>query len=388
MRFKKLFCAAIFCLVAPLCFFAEFYSSSYYGWNLDLPEGFVLKDASNDGLSFYLEHEFMKVRTAIKMYPTDRYERSDLAMEEVLNKLNADGEIDGFMWNGRQTSIAQYSFQLPGNDTAQAGWGLSVTTTANPIHLVVLCYADKSVSNDCQQFLLSALDSLCVEQKDFRLPGPVTSYAFNSDETQDIKIKIGQKEIYAQIPAQAKESGRFVIDREFSVLTLYAKQKQWKEAWQRYYRTIFREAYSRLDNAALAILAALKTEAMTKNPQNPNVEICKKLLAWTQDFSYARKQDTSDFNDLSSVLQNQGSDCDSRALLLCVLMERYGVKTELFISGIYSHALFGVDLPYPGARITVDGTDYLLCETTAPVDMGLVAQEQSDTNKWIPVDLP
>ena len=388
MRFKKLFWAAFFCLLAPLSFFAEFYSSSYYGWNLDLPEGFVLKDASDDGRSFYLEHEFMKVRVAIKMNSADDYERSDLAMEDILNKLNADGEIDGFMWNGRQTSIAQYSFQIPGNKTPQAGWGISVTTEAKPVHLVVLCYADKDVAGDCQQFILSAIDSLCVQEKDFRLPGPVTSYAFNSEQTQNAKIKIAQKDIYATIPEQAKESGRFVIDREFSVLTLYAKQKQWKEAWQRYYRTIFRESYSRLDSAAAAIESALKTQALTKNPQNPNVEICKNLLAWVQGFDYARKQDTSDFNDLASVLQNKGSDCDSRALLLCVLMEHFGAKTELFISGVYSHALFGIDLPYPGARITVDGTDYLLCETTAPVDMGLVAQEQSDTNKWIPVDLP
>ena len=388
MNCKKLLWAAFFCLVAPLCFFAEFYSSSYYGWNLDLPEGFALKDSSSDGLSFYLEHEFMKARVAIKMYQTERYERSDLAMEDVLNKLGADGEIDGFMWNGRLASIAQYSFQIPGNDTAQAGWGVSVTTEKNPIHLVVLCYADKSVANDCQQFILSAVDSLCVEQKDFRLPGPVTSYAYNSAESQAAKIKIGQKEIYAELLTQAKDSGRFVIDREFSVLTLYAKQKHWKEAWQRYYRAIFREAYSRLDNAAAAIYNALKSEAMTKNPQKPSVEICKKLLAWVQGFGYARRQDSSDFNDLSSVLQNKGSDCDSRALLLCVLMEHYGVKTELFISGEYSHALFGVDLPHSGARITVDGIDYLLCETTAPVDMGLVAQEQSDSSKWIAVDLP
>lgn len=382
-------------LLAFLLFFffsfslgAEFYSSTYYGWTLDLPEGFFVKDASSDGRSFYLEHEFMKVRIAVNMYPAERYERNDLAMEDVLNKLKADGEIDGFMWNGRHTSIAQYSFQLPGNNTPQAGWGLSATTEKHPAHFVFLCYADKDVSNDCQQFILSAVDSICLNQNDFRLPGAVTSYAFNSAETKDVKIKLGQKEIYAALPAQAQESGRFVIDREFSVLTLYAKQKQWKEAWQRYYRLVFREAYSRLDSASQAIHAALKTEAMTKNPQNPNVEICKRLVAWTQDFGYQRNQDTSDLNDLSSVLQNKGSDCDSRALLLCVLMEHYGVKTELFVSGVYSHALFGVDLPYPGARITVDGTDYLLCETTAPVDMGLVAQEQSDTAKWIPVDLP
>ena len=388
MRLLKLLAACALFVFAPLALSAEFYSSSYYGWNFDLPEGFVLKDASRDGLSFYLEHEFMKVRCAIKMYPLENYERSDLAMEDVLNKLKADGEIDGFDWNGRRASVAQYEFKIPGNQTAQAGWGICATTLQNPIHLVFLCYADKDVSNDCQQFILSAVDSLCLEKADFRKPGPITSYAYNSAEKQEAAIKLGDEEIYAELPAQAKESGRFVIDREFSVLTLYAKQKQWKEAWQRYYRTIFREAYSRLDAAALAIYRALKIGALEKNPKNPNVAVCKSLLEWVQGFDYQRRQDTSDFNDLASVLQNLGSDCDSRALLLCVLMEHYGVRTELFISGIYSHALFGVDLPYPGARITSDGTDWLLCETTAPVDMGLVAQEHSETANWIPVDLP
>ncbi len=111
MRVFKIFSLAILFVFAPLSLFAEFYSSSYYGWNFDLPEGFVIKDASDDGMSFYMEHEFMKVRAAIKMYPLESYQRSDLAMEEVLNKLNADGEIDGFVWNGRQASIAQYEFK-------------------------------------------------------------------------------------------------------------------------------------------------------------------------------------------------------------------------------------------------------------------------------------
>ena len=129
-----------------------------------MPEGFVLKEASDDGLSFYLEHEFMKVRVAIKMYPLERYERNDLAMEDVLNKLNADGEIDGFEWNGRRVSIAQYEFKLNGSDMAQAGWGISATTEQKPVHLVVLCYSDKNVSDDCQQFILSAVDSLCLSK--------------------------------------------------------------------------------------------------------------------------------------------------------------------------------------------------------------------------------
>ena len=36
----------------------------------------------------------------------------------------------------------------------------------------------------------------------------------------------------------------------------------------------------------------------------------------------------------------------------------------------------------------VNATDFILGETTAKVDFGLIAKEHRDTNKWIPVDLP
>lgn len=367
---------------------AEFFSSSYQGWTLDLPEGFAVKDAGEDGLSYYLEHEFMKTRLAVRLYPENAYARNDLAMEEVLNRLNADGEIDGFLWRGRQASVASYSFQLPGNNVSQSGWGVSLTIPEKKFHIVILCYSDKDVAEDSQQFILSCIDSVCIEPSDFRAPGVITSYAFNSEEREDVQLSIGGKKVWTTLPKEARDEGRFVIDREFSVLTLYVKQKQWKEAWQRYYRMIFRASYSMLDAAAKDIHAALYPAALAENSDNANLEICRKLLGTVQGFSYNRRQDKSDFNDLAGVLQNKGSDCDSRALLLCVLMEHYGVKTELFVSMAYSHALFGVDLPYKGAHISVDGTNYLLCETTAPVDMGLVAQEHGDTSKWIEVDLP
>ncbi len=385
--FKSLVLVFIITLV-PALSHAEFFSSSYYGWMLDLPEGFKVTEAAKDGLSYYLEHSFMKVRVAIQMYSMEKYKENNLAMEDVLNKLNADGEIDSFLWRNRPAAIATYKFRLSENLPSQAGWGIALTLPEKEMHMVVLCYADSDVADDCQQFISSCLDSVALDKKDLRLPGILTSYAYDSDKKEEIQITLDGKKIFTSIPQNAKEAGRFVIDREFSVLTLYAKQKEWKEAWQRYYRLIFRQAYSTLDCAAESICKALYCKAASQNPETTSLEICRKLLNWVQDFSYARKQDKSDFNDLTSVLQNQGSDCDSRSLLLCVLMEHYGVKTELFVSGVYSHAVFGVNLPYKGARIEVDGVNYLLCETTAPVDMGLIAQEQRDTKNWIGVDLP
>ena len=255
--FKTIFAAilslAFFCGAA----FAELFSSSHYGWTLDLPEGFYLSDATDDGLSYFFEHDFMKARLAIKIFPKGKFLRNDLAMEDALNKLNADGEIDGFSWRDRHVSVATYSFQIPGNQTAQSGWGVSASLPKSGADIVVLCYADSENSDDIQQFIVSALDSIVIEESDWRKPGIITSYAFPSGQKKDVAIQIDGKDIFTKIPAEASDSAKFVIEREFSVLTLYAARKNWKEAWQRYYRLIFREAYSRLDDAARDIYDAL-----------------------------------------------------------------------------------------------------------------------------------
>lgn len=383
-------CFAAFFSLAVLCAAsrAELFSSSHYGWTLDLPEGFFLSDATDDGRSYFFEHDFMKVRLAIKLFPRGTFERNDLAMEDTLTKLNADGEIDGFLWRKRHVSVANFSFHIPGNKTAQSGWGISANLPKSGADIVVLCYADSEKANDVQQFIISALDSIVIEEDDWRNPGLITSYAFPSRQKKDVAIQIDGTNIFTNIPGEASDSANFVIEREFSVLTLYAARKNWKEAWQRYYRLIFREAYSRLDDAAQDIRKALGAGSPGAQTPQSKFEMLKKLLAWVQDFRYNRNQNASDFNDLASVLQDEGSDCDSRSLLLCVLMEHYGVKSELFISKEYSHAVCGFDVPGNGAKITVDGTNYLLCETTAHVEPGLVAQEHSDTGKWIGVDLP
>ena len=118
------------------------------------------------------------------------------------------------------------------------------------------------------------------------------------------------------------------------------------------------------------------------------MELIQILLDWVQDFKYRRDSKGTDFTPVTASVQGVGSDCDSRSLLMCILLEHMGIKSELFISREYSHSVFGLAVRHNGALINVDGTDFVLGETTAKVNFGLIAQEQSDTKKWIPVDLP
>ena len=71
---------------------------------------------------------------------------------------------------------------------------------------------------------------------------------------------------------------------------------------------------------------------------------------------------------------------------MCIILKQNGIDTSLFISREYSHAVYGAELNAEGAKIKVGEKEFLLGETTVKnLKPGLIAQDQNDTEKWIPV---
>lgn len=372
---------------------AEYFSFDEFNFTMDLPEGFELSEMDESGDAFFFETKILPVKFALKLYDAEERGTAEGVMNGMFSQLMASGQTEQVNWYGRNCTISNFQFYNMSDRKQYSGWALciQVPLRENPgkkIDMLFMTYADSAVSRDCDQFMLSILDSVCFCREDFRRPGPVTAFAFPRTETAAIHIAVAGEDIYPSLEKDAAERSRFVIDREFAVLKLYANHKKWKEAWQRYYRLIFKESYSALDDTAGCIYRALLPKAQRISSGGTQLEIIKMILDWIQDFEYSRDRQNADFTAVTAAIQNFPSDCDSRSMLMCILAEHFGIPSKLFISREYSHAVFGLALDSPGAKIACDGTDYLLGETTAKVSIGLIAKEQSDTEKWIAVDLP
>lgn len=224
----------------------------------------------------------------------------------------------------------------------------------------------------------------------FILQEIITTYAFPRNNPKNVSVSIGGKIINTQIDADDNVANQFVIDCEFAVLSLYANDKKWQEAWKRYYRMIYKDSYGRLKKVAFDINAQI--EPIIKKSDNQEFAIDEMLLNWVQNFDYKRdnrKKTSSDFTNLIDTFLGGGSDCDSRSMLMCVLLKNIGIDSVLFVSREYSHAVYGADINSWGAKINVEGKEYLLGETTAKdIKPGLIAKEFSDTSKWIPIVFP
>ncbi|MBR7064647.1 MAG: hypothetical protein IKI31_05845, partial [Treponema sp.] len=288
-----------------------------------------------------------------------------------------------------ECALGMFSFQL--ENKKNEGWALSVLLPSTNAHLVLLCYSPEENSESCQAFIISTLNSLAIDRGSYYESGVITSFAFPKNDEKKIELSIEDKKIESAINEIDSAAQDFLINLEYNVLTLYANHPKWKEAWQRYYRMIYRDTYGRLKRTAFDIYNALYFDAEDKNINNASYEYANTLLKWTQKFNYGRKKNNADFTSPIDAILGQGSDCDTRSLLLCVLLENSGIKSCLFVSREYGHAIFGLDVKNESekenARIKVSEKNFLLGETTASVNLGLIAKDMSDTKKWIPVEL-
>ena len=377
---KIIYCLILF-FVGISVSFAEILNSPTWGYSVDLPEEFVLVD-KNGADSYMFENAFVSSTVILKAYKKEKFSSSLEAMETVMKQLGAEFECAETDWRNTDCIISQFAFNLGG--ASNTGWAVSSLLQDSKGYVVMLCYTPTEVFYDLEQFVISCVDSLCIDYGSYYSPGPLTSFAFPKGEVQNHTVEIAGEKIDFPLNSSDIEADRFVVEREYSVLSLYQDSEMWVEAWQRYYRQVYKNAYSRLKIAAFNIYNRL---IKTCESENPDIELTQKLLSWTQGFDYVRDFTSTDFTPITASITGTGSDCDSRAMLLACLLHHMNYDTCLFVSAEFSHSLFGIVLDKAGAKINIDGRQFLLGETTAQVDIGLVPANMNQTDKWIFVEL-
>lgn len=377
---KIIYCLILF-FVGISVSFAEILNSPTWGYSVDLPEEFVLVD-KNGADSYMFENAFVSSTVILKAYKKEKFSSSLEAMETVMKQLGAEFECAETDWRNTDCIISQFAFNLGG--ASNTGWAVSSLLQDSKGYVVMLCYTPTEVFYNLEQFVISCVDSLCIDYGSYYSSGPLTSFAFPKGEVQNHTVEIAGEKIDFTLDSSDIEADRFVVEREYSVLCLYQDSEMWVEAWQRYYRQVYKNAYSRLKIAAFNIYNRL---IKTCESENPDIELAQKLLSWTQGFDYVRDFTSTDFTPITASITGTGSDCDSRAMLLACLLHHMNYDTCLFVSAEFSHSLFGIVLDKAGAKINIDGRQFLLGETTAQVDIGLVPANMNQTDKWIFVEL-
>ena len=398
----------LFLFICPLIFSSPLYSSRW-GFSIDLPEGYEYTDGDKqDKFSF---ENAAGAKFDLIVYYADNgksapYASTEALAKDVQRRLNSKGTIDSFEYRQKKVYIMELSFSNPGaggRGSNITGWALcmelgkdlprragaavskssssqgklaertAVQTGPQPL-LLAMAYGPAE-KKELQLLHFSALDSIAPEEADRTVPGPITEFSYPRQTR--IQAPVFGLDIQAWIFKEDAEAAQALVDREFKVLKLYADAPDWKEAWIRFYRAIYRDSFDRLADAAFQI------ERKLNLPPRENRDFAEQVLQWVQSFTYERDLMGSDFvNAVSAVTEGKG-DCDSRAMLWAVIIKQANIPSAIMVSRQFSHAMGLADLPGTGARFELEGKKYLVAETTAKVAIGLIGENVSEISGWI-----
>lgn len=107
------------------------------------------------------------------------------------------------------------------------------------------------------------------------------------------------------------------------------------------------------------------------------------VITFVQNITYDRPGGVLDlFPPLGTIAYRFG-DCDSKTMLLYVILEKMGVDCAMLWSHNYKHAMLGIRVNGRGNFLIANGKKYYFLETTYPNwDVGIIPPEFNNTKFW------
>jgi hypothetical protein len=386
MKDKKIFFAlALFFALCPFIYSAPLYSPSW-GFSVDVPEGYeYVEGDERDRFSF---ENSQGARFDLIVYygkpPAAAPFTSLMALvSNVQGRLSNTGNFDFFEYGQKNACLMELLFSMPGRGQ-MSGWALFFELIARdgpeglPQQPMLLAMAyGPAAREDLRALHLSALDSIAPSEEDRLTPGPVTE--FLNPRLNRVKAPVFGFNLDAWIFEEDAEAAQALVDREFEVLRLFEHAQNWQEAWIRFYRAIYRDSFGRLIDIAFQLERHLNVPPLEKR------DLADQMLKWVQSFEYERDFFFSDFVNVVSAATEGRGDCDSRAMLWAVIVRQAGIQSAIMVSRHYGHAMGLADLEGTGARFALNDQRFLVAETTAKVDIGLIGETVSHIDYWLAV---
>lgn len=380
-----LLCLILFCFSQNAQLAAEIIDNPSLGYMLDIPEGFTLVNSRGDSRKLY-QHTMVPVGLQIALYPYQQFNTVRAAADHIFTQLKVQQKMPlPFLLQGNPALAAHITFTQ--YKQKQAGWLLVQPLAEQRGWLVLLTTTQAEKEQNYEPMMISCLDAVFTSRQSYFEPGPMMQVVYPKEGTVTQTLTFNGKALTVRFDRSDSEANQAVIDREFSVLTHYLNSPLLQKAWQRYYRLIYRDSLARCRHLALMLekeLINVDKEGKMPTPEH----ISAVLLEWLQGFTYKRDRTNADFLNIPTVCTQQSGDCDSRALLLSVILQHFNIKSILMIAPETEakHAVAAIDCPGAGARFTHKNIRYLIAETTAKVPLGQIAQDLADPSLWFAVD--
>lgn len=348
-------------------------------YSINVPVTWRLYDSSDlSNISFIADDQAGILQ--ISYYEGDQFDRVDDMHRYFVEGLET-GESDSsrlpyLEWDALITDL---TFNSDGNDFR--GWFLFLEGDLRDYQ--VLVFSPVGDYEAAFPYILSCLDSFSPGREALKQPGIISQMFYDPRAAQYEKktLLFGERAFVFDYDPFELEASQIVIEREAPLLTNFKSGSPQAElAWDRYYKLIYRDNYSRLKNVYRAMESLLDGMG--------DLDKARALLGWLQSFRYGSSGTFSDLmSPLASIVEETG-DCDSLALAYLILLDYAGIDGLLLVSEVYGHAMAAVDVDGQGIAYPLGEKNYLVAEMTKEVGLGQMVADMADFSQWQAVSFP
>jgi hypothetical protein len=135
---------------------------------------------------------------------------------------------------------------------------------------------------------------------------------------------------------------------------------QAQHVWARIYQIVYERSFPQLKTIAEGFNKIFRNENL------PDRDRVLFVISFVQNIRYDRPGGALDLLAPLGSLAKMFGDCDTKAILLYVLLERMGIDCAMMWSQKYKHAMLGVRISTRGSYKIFNGKKYYFLETTHP----------------------
>lgn len=228
-------------------------------------------------------------------------------------------------------------------------------------------------------FEVDSLNNQAVIKSDFNLKFTSSSLG---RKNYKISFHLLEKEVKAAL-AYLDEVAN-LSERELNINQAYKNDQIYytKLIWHEIYKRIYWQAFDKLDNIVKGFNEIFSKEKLSDRDK------VYFIISFVQNIEYKRPGGKLDILPPLGTLAARFGDCDTKALLLYILLEKARVDCVMFWSFQYKHAMLGAALNSGGKYKSHKGKKYFFIETTYPGwNIGDIDPEMDDLNLWYVDDL-
>ena len=170
-----------------------------------------------------------------------------------------------------------------------------------------------------------------------------------------------------------------ISDSDYYSSVRARKESGTYDEWNMIYLYVIKNDMYNLDNIFSIF------DRIQRDKNYSTYEFADLIVSFVQDIPYAyTNNDWPDLYAPVEFLRRYQGDCDTRTVLLFILLNGYGIDTVILGSSIYKHSVIGVNLPTSsGSYKYANGKRYYLWETTAKGwTRGDISPRTKNMNYW------